>query len=57
VCSKKVFRQILLDVLTLLDYLCDLINRLKSSLEMSSKINELIEELFRHEAWLKDVHV
>jgi hypothetical protein len=34
-------------VLTLLEYLCDLINRLKSSLERSSKLKESIEELFR----------
>jgi len=45
-----VFRQILLDVLTLLEFLlCDLINLLKSNLERSSKLKESIEEFFRHE--------
>jgi len=37
----------LLDMLTFLEYLCDLTNRLKSSLEKSSKLKESIEELFR----------
>jgi hypothetical protein len=36
-------------VLTLLEYLCDLINHLKSNLERSSKLKESIEELFRQE--------
>jgi hypothetical protein len=34
-----------------------LFNRLKSNLEMSSKLKESIEELFRQEVWLRGVHV
>jgi hypothetical protein len=37
--------------------LCDLINLLKSNLEMSFKLKESIEELFKQKVWLRGVHV
>jgi hypothetical protein len=40
--------QKLLDVLTLLEFLFVLFNRLKSDLEMSFKLKGSMEELFRH---------
>jgi len=53
-----VFKQKQLDVLALLEFvLCDLINLLKSNFEMSSKLKESIEELFKQEVWLRGVHV
>jgi hypothetical protein len=45
-----VFRKILLDVSTLLKfYISVVINLLKSNLEISSKLTESIEELFKQE--------
>jgi hypothetical protein len=56
---RGVFRQILLDVLSLLEFLFSVVlfNRLKSNLEISSKLKRSIEELFKHEVWLIGVHV
>jgi len=49
----------LLYVLTLLEFYvcCVVISHLKSNLEMSSKLKESTEGLFRQEVWLRGVHV
>jgi hypothetical protein len=48
-----VFSQILLDVQALLEYYVWFDQPLKSSLGRSPKLNESIEEPFRHAVWLE----
>jgi hypothetical protein len=54
-----VFRLILLDVLTLLEFLFGVVlfNCLKSNLERSFKLKGSIKELFKHKVWLRGVDI
>jgi hypothetical protein len=59
VCLEMVFRLILLDVLTLLEFLFGVVlfNCLKSNLERSFKLKGSIKELFKHKVWLRGVDI